>query len=90
MLDLQEEPSYTYPIKKRVLINYIDSYDHVIENLMVVLNMHKIETVEALSACGFEGILHGLDENRKGVIAKFPDELHKAYQAGIGLVKGQA
>jgi len=67
---------------------YIDTYDHVIENVMVVLKLHKIETVEALSACGFEGILHGLDENKKGVIAKFPDELHKAYQSGIGLVKG--
>jgi multimeric flavodoxin WrbA len=66
---------------------YIDTYDHVIENVMVVLKLHKIETVEALSACGFEGILHGLDENRKGIIAKFPEELHKAYQAGIGLVK---
>jgi len=66
---------------------YIDTYDHVIENVMVVLKLHKIETVEALSACGFEGIFHGLDENKKGVIAKFPDELHKAYQAGIGLVK---
>jgi len=67
---------------------YIDTYDHVIENVMVVLKLHKIETVEALSACGFEGILHGLDENKKGVLAKFPDELHKAYQAGIGLLKG--
>ena len=67
---------------------YIDSYDHVIEKVMVVLKLHKIETVEALSACGFEGILHGLDENRRGTIAKFPKELQKAYQAGIGLVKG--
>ena len=67
---------------------YIDTYDHVIENVMVVLKLHKIETVEALSACGFEGILHGLDEKKKGIIVKFPDELHKAYQAGIGLVKG--
>jgi len=65
---------------------YIDSYDHVIENVMVVLKLHKIETVEALSACGFEGILHGLDENRKGTIAKFPGELRKAYEAGVGLV----
>lgn len=67
--------------------SYIDTYDHVIENVMVVLKLHKIETVEALSACGFEGILHGLDENKKGTIAKFPDELRKAYEAGIGLVK---
>jgi multimeric flavodoxin WrbA len=67
---------------------YIDTYDHVMENVMVCLNLHKIETVEALSACGFEGILHGFDEKRKGVIAKFPEELKKAYEAGIGLVKG--
>jgi multimeric flavodoxin WrbA len=65
---------------------YIDTYDHVMENVMVVLKLHKVETVEALSACGFEGILHGLDEQGKGVIAKFPDELRKAYEAGVGLV----
>ena len=65
---------------------YIDSYDHVIENVMVVLKLHKIETVEAISACGFEGILHGLDEKKRGTIAKFPQELKKAYEAGIGLV----
>jgi len=68
---------------------YIDTYDHVIENVMVVLKLHKIETVEALSACGFEGILHGLDEKRKGTIAQFPAELLKAFQAGVGLVKGE-
>lgn len=65
---------------------YIDSYDHVIENVMVVLKLHKIETVEAISACGFEGILHGLDEKGKGTIAQFPQELRKAYDAGAGLV----
>jgi multimeric flavodoxin WrbA len=65
---------------------YIDSYDHVIENVMVVLKLHKIETVEAISACGFEGILHGLDEKGRGTIAKFPQELRKAYEAGVGLV----
>jgi len=68
---------------------YIDTYDHVMENVMLVLKLHKIETVEALSACGFEGILHGLDEKRKGTIAKFPAELHKAFQAGAGLVTGE-
>jgi len=66
----------------------IDTYDHVVENVMSVLNMHKIETVEAISACGFEGMLHGLDEKRKGVIAKFPDKLKAAFEAGIGLVAG--
>jgi multimeric flavodoxin WrbA len=65
---------------------YDDTYDHIIENIMVILKLHKVETVEALSACGFEGILHGLDEKRRGVIAKFPKELKKAYDAGAALV----
>jgi multimeric flavodoxin WrbA len=64
----------------------IDTYDHVIENVISIVNMHVIQPVEALSACGFEGILHGFDENKKAVIAKLPEELNKAYQAGIGLV----
>ena len=65
---------------------YDDTYDHIIENIMVILKLHKVETVEALSACGFEGIFHGLDEKRRGVIAKFPKELKKAYDAGAALV----
>jgi multimeric flavodoxin WrbA len=65
---------------------YDDTYDHIIENIMVILKLHKVETVEALSACGFEGILHGLDEQSRGVIAKFPKELKKAYDAGMSLV----
>ena len=67
---------------------YIDTYDHVIENVMLVLKLHKVEAVEALSACGFEGMLHGLDEKRKGTIAQFPAELRKAFEAGVGLVTG--
>ena len=67
---------------------YIDTYDHVMENVMMVLHMHKVETVEAISACGFEGILHGLDEKRAGTIAQFPAELRKAFEAGVGLVTG--
>jgi multimeric flavodoxin WrbA len=64
----------------------MESYDDIVENVMLVLKFHKIETVEALSASGFEGMLHGLDDNRKGVIAQHPEELKKAYEAGIGLV----
>lgn len=66
---------------------YPDTYDHIIENIMVILKLHKVETVEALSACGFEGLLHGLDEKGKGVIAKFPKELKKAYEAGAALAQ---
>ena len=63
----------------------IDTYDHVIENIISILNLHKVETVEALSACGFEGMLHGLDAERKGVIARHPKQLKKAYEAGCAL-----
>ncbi len=66
---------------------YDDTYDHIIENIMVILKLHKVETIEAISACGFEGILHGLDEKGRGVIAKFPKELKKVYEAGAALVK---
>ena len=67
----------------------IDSYDDIVENMIILLKMHGVETVEALSACGFEGMLHGLDENRKGVIAQHPELLKKAFDAGVGLVKGR-
>lgn len=65
---------------------YIDTYDHVMESVISTLNLHKVETIEALSACGFEGILHGLDEKHRGVIAKYPKQLKKAYDAGKALV----
>ena len=63
----------------------IDTYDHVIENIISILNLHKVETVEALSACGFEGLRHGLDRGRSGVSAKHPVQLRKARAAGKAL-----
>jgi putative NADPH-quinone reductase len=65
---------------------YINTYDHVIESVISTLNLHKVETIEAISACGFEGILHGLDEKRRGVILRHPKQLKKAYAAGRALV----
>ncbi|MCX8126123.1 MAG: flavodoxin family protein [Dehalococcoidia bacterium] len=67
----------------------IDTYDHIIERVMIVLNLHKIPTYEAISACGFEGKLHGWDENHRAMILKYPLELEKAYQAGRSLVTGE-
>ncbi len=67
---------------------YDDTYDFVMQNIMVVLKLHGIETAEALSACGFEGMCHGLDTNKKGVVAAHPDQLKKAFDAGVGLVMG--
>jgi putative NADPH-quinone reductase len=66
---------------------YINTYDHVIESVISTLNLHKVETIEAISACGFEGILHGLDEKRRGVILRHPKQLKKAYAAGRALVR---
>ena len=63
-----------------------DSYDYVIEYIMLYLNAHGVQTVEAISACGFWGILYGLDENRKAIILRYPGELKKAYEAGKSLV----
>ena len=66
----------------------LNTYDHVIENVISCLGLHHVQTVEALSACSFEGKLHGLDEKRKGVIAKHPELLKKAFDAGVSLVGG--
>ncbi len=68
---------------------YDDTYDFVMENIMVILKLHGIETAEAVSACGFEGMFHGVDENKKGVVAKHPDQMKKAFDAGVGLVTGE-
>jgi len=67
---------------------YVDTYDFVISSVIDTLNVFRIITVEAISACGFDGILHGLDENRKAIILRFPKELEKAYEAGKALVTG--
>jgi multimeric flavodoxin WrbA len=64
---------------------YTDTYDFIIQNIMIILKLHGVETVEALSACGFEGMHHGLDDKKRGVIARYPEELNKAFEAGAGL-----
>jgi len=69
---------------------YVDTYDFVINEIISVFNIFRIITVEAISACGFWGMLQGLDEKRKAMILRFPKELEKAYQAGKSLVTGQA
>jgi multimeric flavodoxin WrbA len=66
----------------------VDTYEDVMERIMTTLNQHNIETVEAISACGFVGMLRGLDDKGKAIITRFPNELEKAYQAGKSLVTG--
>ena len=67
---------------------YTDTYDFIIQNIMIILKLHGVETVEGLSACGFEGMFHGLDEHKRGVISQHPEELKKSFAAGVGLVTG--
>lgn len=67
---------------------YDDTYDDVMARVMVTLRLHRIETVEAISAGGFAGMLHGFDDNHRAVILNHPEQLHKAYEAGRALVAG--
>ncbi|MFH0942430.1 MAG: NAD(P)H-dependent oxidoreductase [Chloroflexota bacterium] len=69
--------------------NDIEAYDNIIEVVINRLNIYHYLVVEAISACGFAGLLSGLDEEGKGVIQRYPEELKKAYQAGRNLVTGE-
>lgn len=69
--------------------NRIHTYDHIIENIMTIINLHRIVPVEALSACGFAQKYKGLDLDKKAIIRHFPDELNQAYEAGYTLVTGK-
>jgi len=66
----------------------VDTYDHVTERILTVMNSHRVEPVEVISACGFGGLLHGFDDNHKAMILRYPEELEKVYQAGKSLVTG--
>jgi multimeric flavodoxin WrbA len=63
-----------------------DSYDYVIEYVISYFSQHMVKTVEAISAGGFMGMLHGFDQDHKAMILRFPNEYKKAYEAGKGLV----
>jgi len=69
--------------------NDTGAYDNIIEVVINRLNVYHYQVVEALSACGFAGMLSGLDEEGKGIIRRYPQEMQKAYQAGRNLVTGQ-
>ena len=67
---------------------YVDTYDYVMERIIFSLLSFNMVTVEALSACGFAGMLNGLDDKGKAMVLRFPKEVEKAYQAGKSLVTG--
>jgi multimeric flavodoxin WrbA len=64
----------------------VDAYEHIVENHLMLLSIYNIEPVEAISASGFEGLLHGLDKEKKGMILHHPECLEIAFEAGKGLV----
>jgi hypothetical protein len=71
----------------------VDTYDFVVTEIITLLNLFHFITVEAISACGFWGILEGLDEDRKTIVLRFPGELRKGIPGrqvlghGPGIVK---
>jgi len=82
------------PPKRAMMITtwgypYIEAYEDTMERVMNTLSQFNIEVIEAISACGFIGLLRGLDEKRKAIILRFPKEMVKAYQAGRSLVTGE-
>ncbi len=66
----------------------VTTYDHVVEKIATLMNGHRIEPVEALSASGFSGMQQGFDDDGKAMILRYPEELAKAYAAGRALVLG--
>jgi putative NADPH-quinone reductase len=66
----------------------VDTYDHIVEKIATLLNGHRLEPMEAISASGFAGLLKGFDDDGKAMILRYPDELEKAYQAGRALITG--
>jgi multimeric flavodoxin WrbA len=66
----------------------LDTYDHTMEQIMTILNLHHLDPVEALSCSGFAGKYHGWDQEGKAIVLRYPEELKKAYQAGKTLASG--
>ena len=70
--------------------NNTGAYDNIVEIVINRLNVYHYTVVEAISGCGFAGMLSGLDEEGKAIISRYPEEIEKAYQAGRNLVCGDA
>lgn len=68
--------------------NDVQAYDNNVEYIINKLNLRGFPAVEAISACGFAGMLSGIDENREGLVKRFPEEMAHAVAAGRHLVLG--
>lgn len=59
------------------------AYDNIVENMVILLRLHGVETTEVLTLSGTRGKKHG-----KGVVKNHPGILHTAYQSGIDFLRG--
>lgn len=58
------------------------AYDNIVEQMIILLKLHGIETVQALTVSGTRGKRHG-----RGVVKNHPQVLKTAYHAGIDFLK---
>jgi len=58
------------------------AYDNVVEQMVILLRLHAVETAEVLTLSGTRGRRHG-----RGVVKNHPRILEIAYSAGAGLAK---
>jgi hypothetical protein len=59
------------------------AYDNIVENLLILLRLHGVETTEILTLSGTRGKKHG-----RGVVRNHPGILHTVYQAGADFLRG--
>ncbi len=58
------------------------AYDNIVENMVILLRLHKVLTTDVLVITGTRGKKHG-----RGVVKNHPEILNTAYQAGIQFLK---
>ncbi len=60
----------------------ITAYDNIVENMIILLRLHKVETQDALIITGTRGKKHG-----RGVVKNHPDILDTTYTAGTDFLR---
>ena len=60
------------------------AYDTIVENMVILLRLHSVETTDVLVVSGTRGKKHG-----RGVVKNHPEILNTTYQAGIDFLRVQ-
>lgn len=58
------------------------AYDTIVENMVILLRLHSVETTDVLVVSGTRGKKHG-----RGVVKNHPEILNTTYQAGIDFLR---